>query len=401
MLTWLSLFPATASAAPPIGQPQLTRLDLFTPATQGRDLLLDGDIAYVAAGYDGLYILDVSDPPRSHVIAHLNLKEFGLPGYPLYTVTKHSDSVYCGFRTTTGYFDDGYLKVVNVANLLSRGATIKADGLHFNYRDQDLVGRVTGSFMDHANERLYLALRLGGLAVIDVSDPDHLLQLSRYVPSTKYEFQEVVVLSEHNRAYVGGWVSGLLAIDTTNEQAQDWRQLRLQTEGRGTRYWYLATDGQYLYTPVADSPSDNQFNEGLAVYDLAPNLADAKVPPKRIGFAAIPSGEQCESGPRGEQEGQRGSDPGPHQIVLRGHQAWVANGCQGIAEFDISEPAHPRYVTQYKIPTANDSDAKRKTEYPWSLALKGNYLLSVGVSKPRQTGHDLMVFKLDRAMSSP
>jgi hypothetical protein len=393
----LLLFVSFSVNAVLVDQPELTRLDLFTESTQGRDILIDGDIAYIAAGYDGLYVLDVSDPPNSRVIGHLRSYDFGLSGYSLFTVTKDGNAVFCGFRSTFGGAGDGYLRVVDVSNLTTSGLEIGSSQLYFNYGTDTLMGRTTGSFLDNENKRLYLALRLAGLVVVDVSDPDNLSIVGRYASPVPYEFQEVILLKEHNRAYIGAWGKTVLAIDISDPSPENWTQLQLPVAVFDTRNWYLETDGRYLYVPTIDSPSDNTYDEGLLVYDLTPNFADATVPPELIGFTSIPPQFQCESGPGGGQEGQRGSDPGPHQILLTGAYAVLANGCKGIVVFNITDPTNPVYERSYEIPFEFDepSSTVETTEYPWSLALKGDYLLSVGVSNPDQnTGHDLMVFRV-------
>ena len=394
-LLWMLLLLASSAHAV-VDEPELIRRDLFTYNTQGRDLLIDGDIAYVAAGYDGLYILDVADPAQAQVLAHVDNNAFELDGYSLFTVTKDGNSVFCGFRSTVGPFGDGYLKVVDVTNLYTSGPVVGPSDLHLSFGFITPRGRATGSYLDPDTKQLYMALRLAGLGVIDVSDPTDLKMIGRYSPSSSEEYQEVLVIPEHNRAYVGAWVSRLLAVDTSAVAPEDWSHIQFNGLSGSTRNWYMETDGQYLYAPVADSPSDNTFDDGLAVYDLAPNFADAAVSPELVGYAPIPLEQQCESAPGGAEEGQVGSDPGPHQIVLTGDYAVVANGCKGLAIFDISDPMNPIYVKSYEVPLEYDLPYSviKTSEYPWSIAVKGDFLISVGVSQSGATGNDLVVFRV-------
>ena len=131
-LLWMLLLLASSAHAV-VDEPELIRRDLFTYNTQGRDLLIDGDIAYVAAGYDGLYILDVADPAQAQVLAHVDNNAFELDGYSLFTVTKDGNSVFCGFRSTVGPFGDGYLKVVDVTNLYTSGPVVGPSDLHLSF----------------------------------------------------------------------------------------------------------------------------------------------------------------------------------------------------------------------------------------------------------------------------
>ncbi|MDH5570505.1 MAG: hypothetical protein OEY89_01995 [Gammaproteobacteria bacterium] len=381
---WLQV--GVAAIISPWGESTLKVFNILGQNASGLDLIVEGDTSYLAAAYQGLYILDTSNIDDIKVKYHITLADFGIDAFSLYSLVKQGDYLYCGFRDSSDpYHEQGYLKVINLSNLDNIGPVIEPNDILFD-GISNRRGKITGLFLTENTNELYAALRLGGLALIDISDPQIPLVKGIFDPGT-IEFQQVVVDTVHKRAYYGSWSRGIGAVDITDADPANWTDLRVDNETESDRYWYLVQRGHYLYAPVADSPSDNSFDEGLAVYDLTSNFSDSSKPPERIGYAEIPPQFQCESAIGGKDEGLVGGDPGPHQIVLKDNYAIVANGCMGVLIFDITYPDKPLFIKAYEIPG--------QTDWPWSIAISGDSLITVGRNKNYTVNNDVYVFKID------
>ena len=367
-----------AATVTPWGNATLKSFDILTANSGGTDLIVEGDRAYLAAEHQGLYILDISNSDNVTVLHQITQADFSVSGFSLYSIEKYGDFVYCGFRNSQSPLQ-GYLKVVNLT-----GPTPVVESTDILF-DTTLFGgaQVTGLFLDSANQALYAALRLGGVALMDVSDPAVPVLTGIYDPGI-VEHQQVIVDRSHNRAYFGGWGRGVGSIDISDPDPANWTEHFIDEKSGNDRYWYLAQRGQYLFAPLADTLTDNSFDEGLAVYDLSDNFADPAKKPLRIGFAPIPAQYQCEVAAGGKDEGLVGGDPGPHQVYLSGDYAIVANGCMGIAIFDISDVTNPFFIRDYEIPG--------QVDWPWSAALFGDKIITVGRNRNNTVNNDVYVF---------
>lgn len=378
---WLNL--SLAATISPWGDATLQVFDILVPNSGGLDLMYDGDVSYLAAEYQGLYILDTSNLDDIKVRYQISPSDFGVPGYSLNAIAKQGNYLFCGFRNTSVTMR-GYLKVVNLIDLDSTGPFVESNDVFFNMPSTG-IGQVTGLFLDEQAQELYAALRLGGLSLVDVTDPSNPVVKGKFDPGI-IEHQEVIVDKSRQRAYVGGWINGIGYVDITDPNPAMWTQNFVDDVTASDRYWYMAQNNQYLYAPIADTLTDNTFDEGLAVYDLTENFADPTKPPVRIGFAPIPAQFQCETAAGGKDEGLVGGDPAPHQIQLQENYAIVANGCMGIAVFDITQPTNPFFVKAYEIPGQAD--------WPWSVAVAGDALITVGRNKNNTVNNDIYVFRI-------
>ena len=369
----------SAGTITPWGNASLKSYDILLPNSGGMDIVIDGDTAYLAAEWMGLYILDISDLGDVKVRSYIKQSDFGLTGYSLFTIIKHNDYLYCGFRTTGASVTNlkGMLKVVDVSD--SSLPVVMGNDTSFS---APTGARLTGLYLNADTNELFAGLRLGGVALFDVSAPANPLLQGWFDPGT-VEHQQVVVDREHNRLYAGGWSRGIRYVDITDPDPDNWVE-PMPSYPLG-RYWYMEQRGKYLYAAVADYKND--LDEGIAIYDLTDNFSDITLPPVRIGYAAIPRDYQCESDPGGKDEGLSGGDPAPHQIYLHGDYAVVGNGCMGIAIFDISDPTNPFYVRSYTIPG--------QVDWPWSVAKIGNSLLTVGRNKNNTVNNDVYVFTIE------
>ncbi len=373
-----------AAEITPWGNATLKTFDILTMNAGGQDLIFEEETTYLAAEQQGLFILDSSDLTDISVRYHLTLSDFGISRVSLYSIAKHGNYLYCGFRSTSGA-REGYLKIVNLTNIDTTGPTIEINDITFN-SSSSITGQPTGLFINHITEELYIALRLGGIALIDVSKPS--LPLAIGVLNTGLiEHQQVIVDREHDRAYFGGWFRGIGFVDISDADPANWSENFVDDSTANDRYWYLAKNNQLLYAAIADTLTSDTFDEGLAIYDLTENFMDPAIKPVRIGFAKIPSQFQCEVATGGKDEGLVGGDPGPHQIYLTGNYAVVANGCMGIAIFDVADPKNPYFVREYEIPG--------QVDWPWSIAITGNSLITVGRNKNDSVNNDVYVFNIE------
>lgn len=383
------LHTAISETLSPWGDATLQIFDILEQNSSGLDLILDGDTAYLAAAFGGLYILDTSDLNDIKVKYQFKNTDFGIGPFSLYSIVKHGNYLYCGFRTSTLSDLQGYVKVVNLANLGTANPVVETNDVYFDGNTIELGfrkgGRVSGLYLDETTDELYVALTLGGLSVIDVSNPTTPL-LKGGIDVLNTENQQVIVDKSHQRAYFGSWGRGIGTVDISDADPNNWTQILTDDASASDRFWYMEQRDQYLYAPVADSPSDNTFDEGLAIYDLTGNFSDATVDPVRIGFAALPSEHQCESASGGKDAGLVGGDPGPHQILLNNNYAIVGNGCAGIAIFDISDAYNPFFIKAYEIPG--------QVDWPWSVVLSGNKLITVGRNKNFSVNNDVYVFTI-------
>ncbi len=375
---------ANASSITPWGNATFKNFDILDLNSGGLDLIVDGETTYLAAESQGLYILDSSDLSEISVKYHITLADFGISKVSLYSIVKHGNYLYCGFRSTSsGRL--GYLKVVNLTELDSSGPVIEINDISFG-SGSTYDGQPTGLFINSETEELFIALRLGGLALIDISTPAIPTVVGVFDPGST-EHQQVIVDRVHDRAYFGGWFRGVGSVDISDVDPANWSENFIDDGTANDRYWYLAQRDQYLYVVVADSPSDNSFDEGLAIYDLIDNFSNPDKKPVRVSFAQIPSQFQCEVATGGKDEGLVGGDPGPHQIYLTGNYAVVANGCMGIAIFNITDPLDPFFVREYEIPG--------QVDWPWSIAITGNSLITVGRNKNNSVNNDVYVFNVE------
>jgi len=182
-LTWLVVFDVSNPAIP---QPHVATVDTIEDAIQ---VAVQDHYAYVVAGSAGLQIFDIVNPESPQRVGGLN---------------------------TSGYFR----KVV----VAGEYAYMAGDGLVIaNVSDPVQVHQVgwyaTTQYcydLTLSGDYVYLALEMGGLQVIDVSNPNRPQSVG-----TSHVGTVTTVAVSGNYAYVGGYVEGhgLQAIDLSEPRS--------------------------------------------------------------------------------------------------------------------------------------------------------------------------------------
>lgn len=194
-------------------------------------VFVSDDFAYVSNSYNGLAIINVSNP--------LN------PGTPLYVDTRdHSRDVFVSGDYVYVANSDSGLVIIDVSNPLNPGAP----------KYKDTTGRACGVFV--SGDYAYVADGYSGLAIIDVSNP-----ISPGTPIYKdtADYAHSVFVSG-DYAYVTDRNSGLVIIDVSNPISPG-TPIYKETIGRANDVF---VSGGYAY--VANSYS------GLAIIDVSDPL---------------------------------------------------------------------------------------------------------------------------------
>ncbi|UCD83885.1 MAG: hypothetical protein JSU92_11445, partial [Deltaproteobacteria bacterium] len=198
------------------------------PPGDSRGVYVTGEYAYVADGPSGLAIIDVSDPEN--------------PGVPVYRAFPPGDSQ--GVYVTGGYayVADGWdgLAIIDVSNPLNPGTPVYRDTTGFSGGVY-----VTGDYAYVADD--------SSLAIIDVSDPENPGTIV-YQPTSGNSYGVYVT---GGYAYVADGGSGLTIIDVRDPLNPFWSNNR-DTSG-DSRGVYVT--GGYAY--VADGW------DGLAIIDVS------------------------------------------------------------------------------------------------------------------------------------
>lgn len=192
-----------------------------------KDLVIDGDYAYVVSEEEGFYIIDISNPEKMevrgfHLVSGANgvsliddyaIITAGSNGFYLVNIAEPASPRQVSFRKTTEalasdardefvFIADGQkgLKVYSLSNPL-RPPRLTADD-SFPAFDVTVVG-----------DRLYQSTGESGLIIWNISDP--------YYPELIVHFDEVPVFNceiQDNYAFVASRENGVSIIDVSNEE---------------------------------------------------------------------------------------------------------------------------------------------------------------------------------------
>ena len=172
----------------PAAPPELGSYQILEAALK---VEIQGSLAYVAASYAGMRILDVGDPARISEVGFATRKSYGQGA--AWNVTVSGDRTFSaipdnGLRQVD-VKDPGKAETLSIYRKLHAPVAVVVKGRHAFVADQSAglrvidvsqkrtrgVGRlaIDDSVMDVAlaGSRLLLALKTGGLAVVDVSHP--------------------------------------------------------------------------------------------------------------------------------------------------------------------------------------------------------------------------------------
>jgi PKD repeat protein len=210
------------------------------------DMLIDGDLAYIAADRGGIHVVDVSDPSDPTVIGTAETCD-------AYRIAKYDDTVF------VGCYDDG-LSVVDVSSSTEPREIGRLDG----FRAVEVVA--TGGI-------LYARDWDTGIHIVDVSDPTTPVYLSALgVPTPSH--QPTV---NGDRLFVPTSRDGVFIYDVTNPR----EPIELGNAFPTTYFFGIAPIGDLLFIASIYS--------GGYVYDISTPAAPSQV--GTVDFATFREGE--------------------------------------------------------------------------------------------------------------
>ncbi len=193
------------------------------------NVVVSGYYAYVAAGIDGLIIVDVSDPANPWEKGRFD------DSGGAYDVAVAGDYAYVAWGTRG-------LVILDIRD--------KSDPKEKARCDPSSSGEAQG--IDVVGDYVYLAKTDAGVYILDVSDPGDPEVVGHY--NAKYAM-DVVVKGDH--AFVANYDKGLLVLDIS-DKSDPQRVGSLDTDDHA---WNLAVEGDHAY--VADR------NTGLVIMDIS------------------------------------------------------------------------------------------------------------------------------------
>jgi hypothetical protein len=172
-------------------------------------LVIRGDLALGALGFDGLGVFDVSDPSAPVQLAQVDADL--LPGFSteVYAVALVENTAYLSLQARSATEELLVLLVVDVSD--PANPVVVGD-----YREPVVFGtRTIPAGVEVRDGIAYVSVR-GGLRIIDVSDPASpgLLSIVRASPVYADQFTGIAVSG--GTAYVANWELGLRAIDVSD-----------------------------------------------------------------------------------------------------------------------------------------------------------------------------------------
>lgn len=231
------------------GSDGLRIVDVSNPATPievgfydipqiAQGVALAGNMAYVAAGSAGLWVIDVSDPTNPTEISDCDTLEYAR------NVTLHGDLAY-----VVGYDGLGIIDVSNSESLMD----VDFYDVPRNARDVAVAGNyayIAGGNYDK-----------GGLRIVDVSNPSAPVEVGFY--DTPGYASGVVV--NGNMAYIADGASGLRVVDISNPAAPV--EVGFYDIPKYTNNLVVIGDLAYI----------TDFNDGLRVIDVSDPLTLVEV----------------------------------------------------------------------------------------------------------------------------
>lgn len=270
------------------------------------DVLVEGPLAYVADGPSGIHVVDVSDPNDISILGSCNTpgnaRRLALQGKTLFVAD-----------------EDGGVRVIDVSdpthptNVTSMSAPIAYD------------------------VALY-----GGVLVVGTNLGVQTFEIGNYVTtlmpqgsfSGGYEFWDVRV--QGDVAYIAAGEDGLVAVDVSDPAAPVFLDSHVATSNR----FYRKLDVQGHLAVVADFGPGG----GARIYDISDptNL-------RAIGNYALTY---------------------PTDVAIHGEVVFVADAIAGVYLANISTPSAPVYIDAYDLGTSNVT----------SIAVQGHFLYAVSTT---------------------
>ncbi len=261
---------------------------------------VEGNYVYIADATHFVYILDVADPTTPK-----HLHTVGLPGEPWEIKIAGEYAFVCEYGTGTKGFE-----VIHIANPVIPALASGSVNPVIEVEDVTVSGKYA-----------YAAIRHGGLAVFDISDPV-VPTMVAFVDTMTHSYSIAVT---GNYAYLGCWWYRMLVFDIsdpTNPMAVGNTPGVAECHGIAIsgNYAYLATGSDGLHIVNITNPSSPSI---VGTYDT-PDLAS--------------------------------------DVAVEGKYAYVADWTSGLRVIDISDPSSPTLAGSYNTPG-----------YAEDIAVSGNY----------------------------
>lgn len=300
---------------------QVSRLYNFWDATY--EVINSNNTAFIACGFSGLQILDISDPANPTVI---------------------------------GFWDDNQGKALGLDY---------RDGIVFLADDTCGVSIIDVSDLEHPTllsicpsrghawdalingEYLYIADGESGVTIFDVSDFREPFEIGRY--DTLGSAREINIID--NYAFVANDTEGLLVLDISepdNPLMVSGLWLRGQTKGLfvDDNVAYLANGAEGLISlDISDPANPNQLDQVGLSFANEVNIYD--------GLALVAAHENLHlidvSDPEDLRELSRIQTPGfARSVCLTGANACVADFWRGVALFNVENPDDPQEIGTFE-----------------------------------------------------
>ena len=276
-----------------LSPPTLTIQSTFERSSQSRDVLVEGDLYYVADGFLGLSVLQFTSYDRLIKVGEFHIVGGSGRGY---SVAKNGDTLFMATR------DEGiYVLDVSDPQNPVQIALIATDNDASSVKVRDNL--------------LYVATS-GAFRIYDVSvpgSPAELGSLAADSPNQRF-------ILDGSTAYVAGFSQGLVVIDISDPGALRLReQVNTGTSARAVAkqgdYLFIGGDASILSVYWVDNPSDPQFVTDLILPDFSPV----------------------------------GTTHGIFDLRIDGNILYVADGASGVHAVDITNPFDPVVVSHVAI----------------------------------------------------
>jgi hypothetical protein len=351
------------------------RLPPFVPTLVGsysvtaEGVTIAGDHAFVARGWDGMVVIDISDPTTPSLAGSATTPGSGysyavaLSGNYAYLAASSDGLVVFDINDPTNPFSVGSYNTPGSAYFVALSGdhayvAVVISGLQVIDISAPTAPVLAGSYDTPGNARgvyvtgdyAFVADATSGLQVIDITDPAIPTLAGTY--NTPGEAWNVVIAGDY--AYVTDRTSGLQVIDISDPTAPALAgSYDTPGDARGV---YVTGDFVYL----------GDFGSGLQVFDVS----DPTIPSLMYGYDTpgqardvVVAGEHAFVADRnsGLQVIDICDPVGPGyagnshlssedvDVVVAGDHAYVANGNAGLRVVDISDPTNPATIGNYVI----------------------------------------------------
>lgn len=321
---------------------------------------ISGNYIYVAAGNDGLYVVDISDKTAPSESAHVAQSSFrgwaeAEATYNIYSVEPVTIggvdylAVGGGDNANSGTANDtGCLFMLNISNLSSITC---ADTIALTNPNRGI-----GIIADGTDTLVLSASRDNGLEIFDVSDPTDIPASVGGMPAALRAggatawMHGISVNPTTRRCFYPAWGFGFIIVDVDDETACDTTASYLRT----TDMPVLWDTDYYGNTVVASGVSGWYADEidGLYVFDIT-DITDS------VAFVEVTTASRLNA------DGVANGDYPPFMVSITpdGNYALMGNGDVGLEVFDISTP-----TSAFHVGTITS------TNIVWGAEVVGEYL---------------------------